>query len=377
MGIGAAAYLGYEGAMGFAGLSFHIINHAFFKAGMFLMVGAIYLRTHDLDYDKLGGLWRSFPVTAVCFLIAGAAISGIPGFNGYASKTLLHHAIVEAVAHHGSMSLWFAEKIFVVTGGLTFCYILRLFLSIFAGPAREKSHKLAGETVLERMIFTTFAAVILLGGLLPGKVMQHVVIPMVEGFTYNHHVVEHLAHISVWNIHDLTGIAVSLAIGGMLFFILSRRNFALGLPLWLSVEERVYRPVLAVAGYAFTLTGKLIESITEGTLVGSIGPLSNFVRVFRLVERRVLPWVSVYIQQGLLTVRDRSHDFVSGRTRDAQGYLHQLELSAFFTMIKVDYNPRGEQLYRKMTLANLDFCIFIIIVTLVLIFSLRFLKFML
>jgi hydrogenase-4 component B len=80
MGIGAAAYLGYEGAMGFAGLSYHILNHAFFKAGMFLMVGAVYLRTHDLNYEKLGGLWRSFPVTALAFLVAGAAISGFPRF---------------------------------------------------------------------------------------------------------------------------------------------------------------------------------------------------------------------------------------------------------------------------------------------------------
>ncbi|MBS4023857.1 MAG: proton-conducting membrane transporter [Dethiobacter sp.] len=131
MGIGAAAYLGHHGAVSFAGLTYHIINHAFFKAAMFLMIGAIYLRTKDLNYDRLGGLWRSFPVTAVAFLIAGAAISGFPAFNGYASKTLLHHAIVEALEHRHITSLWFAEKIFVVTSGLTFCYILRLFTTIY------------------------------------------------------------------------------------------------------------------------------------------------------------------------------------------------------------------------------------------------------
>jgi hypothetical protein len=54
--------------------------------------------------------------------------------------------------------------------------------------------------------------------------------------------------------------------------------------------------------------------------------------------------------------------------------LRQMEMSAFFTMIKLDYNPRGEQLYRKLTLMNMDACILVIMVTLVIIFSLRFLN---
>jgi len=57
MGIGCAAYLGYElGAMGFAGTTYHVMNHAFFKAGMFMMIGAVYARTHELELSKLGGL---------------------------------------------------------------------------------------------------------------------------------------------------------------------------------------------------------------------------------------------------------------------------------------------------------------------------------
>ncbi|MBS4023855.1 MAG: NADH dehydrogenase [Dethiobacter sp.] len=376
MGIGAAAYLGYEGAMGFAGLSYHILNHAFFKAGMFLMVGAVYLRTHDLNYDKLGGLWRSFPVTAAAFLVAGAAISGVPGFNGYASKTLLHHAIVEAFEHHHASSLWVAEKIFTVTGGLTFCYILRLFTSIFTGPARAHGHghKLMPETPLERVIFGSFAAIILAGGLLPGRVIEKIIIPMSRGFSYDSYAVAHLTDINVWNSHDLSGIAVSLAMGIVVFAILQPRNFAFPLPLWLSIETRLYKPVLGRLLLILTYVGWLIETIVEGSLVGSIGPLSHLTRSTRTFERKALPWAGESALQAGRVIRDRSYDFVVSRVRMAQVYIRHLQLSAFSTMIKLDYNPRGEQLYRKLTLMNLDVCIFIVVIMLVVVFSLRLLN---
>ena len=48
MGIGAASYLGPAGALGFAGALYHVVNHAFFKACLFLVIGAIYMVTHEL-----------------------------------------------------------------------------------------------------------------------------------------------------------------------------------------------------------------------------------------------------------------------------------------------------------------------------------------
>jgi formate hydrogenlyase subunit 3/multisubunit Na+/H+ antiporter MnhD subunit len=99
LGIGCAAYMGRDGAMGLAGALYHIVNHALFKSLLFLTVGSVYFRTHELDMYKLGGLWRKMPLTCVAMFIAVCGISGIPGFNGFASKTLLHHAIWEAYEH--------------------------------------------------------------------------------------------------------------------------------------------------------------------------------------------------------------------------------------------------------------------------------------
>jgi hydrogenase-4 component B len=90
MGIGVAAYLGYDGAMGLAGSVYHILNHAFFKSTLFLAAGAIVYLTGELNMSRLGDLKSKMPFTAVVVLIASLGIVGMPLFNGYASKTLLY-----------------------------------------------------------------------------------------------------------------------------------------------------------------------------------------------------------------------------------------------------------------------------------------------
>lgn len=376
MGIGTAAYLGFDGAMGFASLSYHLLNHAFFKAAMFLMVGSIYLRTHTLDYAKLGGLWRRFPVTALAFLVAGAAISGMPGFNGYVSKTLLHHAIVAAWEQQQLVSLWWAEKIFVLTGGLTFCYILRLFVTIFLGREKENSQAYQSETLLERLIFTAFAGIILYGGLAYTQVIDSVVLPMAAGFGYDVYGLNYVAKSNVWNAEDLRGIALSLAIGAAVFTLLSRIGFALPLPKKLSIEQLLYKPVLNFLLGSFMAVGRALESVTESVLLGSIRPISLLAGKTGSFDGSFLPRFGRSILAALLAAQEHSYGLVVSKVSEAARYAQHVELIAFFALIKIDYNPRGDELYKRLTLMNLDLCLFIVIVSLVIIFSLRFLTVM-
>lgn len=373
MGIGSAAYLGFDGAMGFASFSYHLLNHAFFKAGMFLMVGSIYLRTHTLDYAKLGGLWRRFPITALAFLVAGAAISGVPGFNGYVSKTLLHHAIVSAWEQQYLVSLWWAEKVFVLTGGLTFCYILRLFVTLFFGREKENSHDYQSETLLERLIFIAFAGIILYGGLAYTQVIERVVLPMAAGFSYDAYGLNYVAKSNVWNAQDLGGIAISLGIGAAAFALLSRIGFNLPLPKQLSIEQLLYKPVLNFLLGAFMTIGRMLEAATESVLLGSVRPLAQLAGKTGNFDDSLLPGIGRSILAALLFAREQSYEFVVSKVSEVARYIQQAEWIAFFTLIKIDYNPRGDELYKRLTLMNLDLCLFIVIVTLVIIFSLRFL----
>jgi NADH:ubiquinone oxidoreductase subunit 5 (subunit L)/multisubunit Na+/H+ antiporter MnhA subunit len=95
IGIGMAlipkgGFLGAVGALGaFAGI-FHALNHAIFKASLFLSAGAVEYRTGTVDLNELGGLGKTMKVTALAALFASLAISGVPPFNGFISKWLIY-----------------------------------------------------------------------------------------------------------------------------------------------------------------------------------------------------------------------------------------------------------------------------------------------
>ena len=78
LGVGAGAYLGYEGAMGLAGASYHILNHALFKSLLFLAAGVLAYQLGELNMYKLGGLWRKMPFTAAATLVGSLGIVGMP-----------------------------------------------------------------------------------------------------------------------------------------------------------------------------------------------------------------------------------------------------------------------------------------------------------
>lgn len=134
-GLGAAGYLGLGGAQGQAGGLLHLVNHGLFKAALFLGVGAVALRTGERNLYKLGGLWRQMPLTFIFMLVAAAGIAGVPLFNGFVSKSLIHQAVVEA---HPMLPWRFAEVVLIITSGGTVASFIKLISLTFLGrPQRE------------------------------------------------------------------------------------------------------------------------------------------------------------------------------------------------------------------------------------------------
>ncbi len=77
-------------AIGFIGGIYHLVNHACFKGLLFLNAGSTLLRTGTRELDRMGGLSRMMPLTAVTAVIASFAIAGIPPLNGFGSKWMLY-----------------------------------------------------------------------------------------------------------------------------------------------------------------------------------------------------------------------------------------------------------------------------------------------
>lgn len=78
-----------------AGL-FHMVNNALYKSGLFLTAGAIERQTGRIDIGDLGGLSKAMPVTFAAALIFAVSISGVPPFNGFASKWMIYQGIIES-----------------------------------------------------------------------------------------------------------------------------------------------------------------------------------------------------------------------------------------------------------------------------------------
>jgi hydrogenase-4 component B len=103
MGLGAAMLLAGHGytaaaALALASALFHALNHGVFKALLFLAAGAIQAAAGSRNLNRLGGLVRGMPVTALCFGAGAAAISGLPPLNGFGSEWLTFHALIGAGA---------------------------------------------------------------------------------------------------------------------------------------------------------------------------------------------------------------------------------------------------------------------------------------
>ena len=136
VGVGMQGLLGEENALAVWGTGLHMVNHSLIKLVLFMCAGVVYMNTHALDLNKIRGWGRNKPLLNVCFLMGALGIAGVPLWNGYVSKTLLHESIVEyseLLARTGSpVGLYRAvEWLFLLSGGLTAAYMTKLYVAIF------------------------------------------------------------------------------------------------------------------------------------------------------------------------------------------------------------------------------------------------------
>ncbi|MFN4276361.1 MAG: monovalent cation/H+ antiporter subunit A [Ferrovibrio sp.] len=113
---------------------FHIINHATFKAALFMSAGIVDHETGTRDVRRLGGLAALMPITATLATLAAASMAGIPLLNGFLSKEMM----LEEAAH----TVWFGQSWLVpllATLGAVFsvAYSFRYILHVFFGPTRN------------------------------------------------------------------------------------------------------------------------------------------------------------------------------------------------------------------------------------------------
>jgi len=108
---------------------FHVINHAIFKAGLFMAAGIIDHECGTRDMRRVNGLWKYMPQTAVLAMVAAAAMAGVPLANGFLSKEMF---FTEAVGAGGRMQYgWLLPAAVTVAGVFAVAYSLRFIHDVF------------------------------------------------------------------------------------------------------------------------------------------------------------------------------------------------------------------------------------------------------
>ena len=116
-------------AAAFYGAMFHTLNHAVFKSLLFLNAGSVLHATGTQDLNKLGGLVKFMPVTAVTACVGALAIAGVPLLNGFASKWTISVAAIQGGT--AAKLLPACALVAILTSAITLALFLKFFGGIF------------------------------------------------------------------------------------------------------------------------------------------------------------------------------------------------------------------------------------------------------
>lgn len=268
VGIGMMALLGDDNALAANGTVLYMLNHSLVKLVLFLSAGAIYLGAHTLDLNRLRGYGRRRPVIMIPFLCGACSLAGVPGFAGYLAKTLVHESIVE-FAPIGGPLITVVEWLFLISGGLTAAYMLKLFITLFVYKPTADTPAGTGLTLgSAASLWLSLAALIALGvapHALTDRIAQ-VMMPFIHGQAFS-------APMAYYSLANLKGVAISLGIGVVVYALIIRlwlmkkenglRVHVQRWPAWLSLETLVYVPVCRALLWLMTGLSRLCNDACD------------------------------------------------------------------------------------------------------------------
>ncbi|EAQ36627.1 monovalent cation/proton antiporter [Nitrobacter sp. Nb-311A] len=124
--------IGLNSPLAIVAAIFHLMNHATFKASLFMAAGIIDHETGTRDLRRLSGLRRFMPITATLAMVAAAAMAGVPLLNGFLSKEMFFAETIET--HDNSLLDQALPYIVTAASMFTVAYSLRFIAEVFFGP---------------------------------------------------------------------------------------------------------------------------------------------------------------------------------------------------------------------------------------------------
>lgn len=178
---------GLGSMIGIAAGLFHLVNNAIYKSGLFLSAGCVEYRTGKDNIDDLGGLSKAMPLTFFASLIFAMSISGVPPFNGFASKWMIYQGIIDFGNGPGLANrLWIVWLGLTVLGSaLTLASFIKLIGGIFLSRRRPEFDNVHEVPVLMWLPMVALALLcIFLGVFSTNLVVPRLLMPVTGAFKF-------------------------------------------------------------------------------------------------------------------------------------------------------------------------------------------------
>ena len=210
---------GLGSMLGIAAGLFHMVNNAIYKGGLFLTAGAVEQQTEKEELEDLGGLSGAMPLTFLAALVFALSISGIPPFNGFASKWMIYQGIIDFGSGVGiANKLWILWLGLAVLGSaLTLASFIKFIGGIFLGrQKKELSGIREVSPVMWIPMMLLALACIGFGVFASNQVVPRLFMPVTGDFEFT----------GVWASSTVSVLVlVSIALGILIYFIGNMRNF--------------------------------------------------------------------------------------------------------------------------------------------------------
>ncbi len=148
--------------LGMSGALLHVLNHATFKALLFLGAGSVIHATGSREIDFMGGVARRLPYTALLFGIGSVAICGLPPLNGFVSELLIYLGFFQGIQGEEGVAaaVALAAPALALVGGLAVACFVKVYGIVFLGTPRTEAHAAKHEAGWQMLL-----PMLLLGGL--------------------------------------------------------------------------------------------------------------------------------------------------------------------------------------------------------------------
>lgn len=214
----------YVYTFAFYAVCFHIINHAAFKAGLFMITGVIDHTFHTRDIDKLRGIRKFMPISFILSVIAGFSMAGIPPLSGFYSKEYFLTAVYSLTS---SSILYIVIAILVVIAAIgTAIYSFILSFKPFMGTL--DINKLEGKRIhLPNNSIFIAPAILVFFVIINTFIKDYIVIPAQKAAlavnVTNNEVINHVNHGSFFSIELITSIFI-IIVAGVLYKLYASTN---------------------------------------------------------------------------------------------------------------------------------------------------------